>query len=295
MYLTSFVTLATLFTAVSACTVDDDHIDDEEVGQLDDDGPPSQSELDGYGKADWFGISSPETWRRFWYASYYWNIKKPIEGGSARPAHAGSRTVLLVPGTTIGPEFYEPMVARLRRDGFDPIVWAPPDLFTESLETGAARIGAKVQSVLASRGITKLSIVAECDGGVAARFFAQVRGGHQYLDQLVTFVSAHHGSTAAPVGSWVTGWQALQDIKPNSPFMKKLNTAPMPAGLKLTSIYTCHDEFLWPYTTSRVDGAANVEFCRNVVGHFDGFWNATMYERILVTLRGEGSTASLWY
>ena len=46
---------------------------------------------------------------------------------------SGTRVVLLIPGTTIGPEFFLPMAKRLRRDGYDPIIWAPPDLFTDSL------------------------------------------------------------------------------------------------------------------------------------------------------------------
>ncbi len=175
------------------------------------------------------------------------------------------------------------------------MIWAPPDLFTESFEIGAQRIAAKVKSVLASRNKTKLSILAQCDAGVAARFFAQVTGGHQHIEQLVTFVSAHHGSQAAPIGAWVTGWQALRDIKPNSPFMNKLNSAPMPAGLKLTSIYSCNDEYLWPQTTSRVSGATNVEFCNRYVSHFSPFWDTTVYDRILVTLRGHGAGAPLYY
>lgn len=295
MRLASLLSIATLFATASAPACAVDPVDDEEAAPLENDGPPSSAELDGYGKADWFGISSPETWRRFWYAKNYYQLKAPIEAGVAQAPHAGSRTVLLIPGTTIGPEFFEPMAARLRRDGFDPVIWAPGDLFTESLEVGSQRIAAKVQSVLASRNKTKLSIVAQCDAGVAARFFAQVKGGHTNVDQLVTFVSAHHGSEAAPIGSWVTGWQALRDIKPGSPFMTKLNSATMPAGLRLTSIYSCRDEYLYPYTTSRVAGATNVEFCNRSVSHFSPFWDVSVYDRILVTLRGEGASAPLYY
>ena len=69
----------------------------------------------------------------------------------------------------------------------------------------------------------------------------------------------------------------------------------MPAGLNLTSIYTCNDEFLWPNTTSIVDGATNVEFCNQYLSHFDGFWDPTVYSRILVTLEGQGATAPTQY
>lgn len=235
----------------------------------------------------WAG-NDPQLWRRMWFTKYAHKLTAPSEAAVARGPFTASKTVLLIPGTTIGTEFFAPMEARLKRDGFDVVVWAPPDLFTESLATGGARIGAKVEEVLASRRKTRLSIVAECDAGIAARYYATLLGGHARLDQLVTFVSAHHGSSIAPAGSWFTGWAALGDVKRNSPLLTQLNAAPMPSGLKLTSIYSCRDEYLWPQNTSFVQGATNVEYCARSVSHFSGFWDLAVYERILTTVRGEG-------
>jgi hypothetical protein len=253
---------------------------------VEDEGPVgfTQDEL------NWLG-NDPQLWRGIWASKYRSHLGVAVEPAVSRPSFAGAHTVLLVPGTTIGEEFFAPMAARLRRDGFDVVVWAPPDLFTESLATGAARIGAKVDELLALRHKTRLSVVAECDGGVAARYYAQVLGGDARLDQLVTFVSAHHGSSVAPGGSWFTGWPALQDVKPNSALLTRLNSTPFPAGLKLTSIYTCWDEYLWPQSTSFVQGATNVQYCNHYASHFSGFWDPVVYERILTALRGEGGPA----
>jgi hypothetical protein len=273
---------AVALTIAAACVTDS--ADPTEAGPLADDRPPTAAEQSG--KADSF-VGGPDAWRRIWYARYYWQLHAPLEAAPWQPPFSGTRTVLLIPGTTIGPEFFGPMAARLRRDGFDPIIWAPADLFTDSLANGAARIAAKIEQVLAERGISKLSIVAECDGGVAARYYAEKWSGYR-IDQLVTFVSAHHGSQAAPFGRLATGWPALRDIQPNSAFMADLNSTPLPAGLHMTSIYTCHDEFMWPYTTSWVDGATNVEFCDQWLGHFDGFWDANVYAKIVQTLSQSG-------
>jgi hypothetical protein len=233
--------------------------------------------------------ADPQAWRSFWYAKHAASIRAPIEATEPSPPAEGTRIVLLVPGTTIGSEFFQPMAERLARDGFEPIVWEPPDLFSESLAAGAVRIGREVDRILAESGESRLHIVAECDGGVAARYYVQLLGGHHHVDELVTFVSAHHGSELAPMAAWYTGWAALDDITPGSRFLTRLNTAPMPPGMKLTSIYSCWDEYLWPYTTSRVAGATNVEVCRRYLGHFDGFWDPLVYQRILVTLRGLGA------
>lgn len=206
-----------------------------------------------------------------------------------------TRTVLLIPGTTITGDFYDEMAARLQADGFDPVVYEPPDLFTESLALGAERISDVVRTVLQETGEERLHIVAECDGGIATRYYLQVLGGHTAVDQVVTFVSAHNGTWTSPIGAWFTDWQALYDIIPGSPFMETLSAAPFPEGLSLTSIYTCNDEFLWPYTTSEVEGATNVLFCDYTIKHFDGFWDPVVYDRILAALEGRGDDAPTYY
>src|SRR5262245_38423789 len=139
----------------------------------------------------WLG-SDPQAWRAFWYSLYAADIEREIESLPEQPSFEGTRTVLLVPGTTIGGEFFAPMAARLARDGFEPVIWAPPDLFTESLTVGASRLEAAIEQTLAERSEDRLHVVAECDGGVAARYYAQRLGGAATIDQLVTFVSAHH-------------------------------------------------------------------------------------------------------
>ncbi len=95
------------------------------------------------------------------------------------------------------------------------------------------------------------------------------------------------------MASSVTGWQALKDIKPNSPFMTLQRRDRH--RLRFTSIYSCADTLMVPYSTSAVTGATNVEFCGHYVDHFDPFFDATVYQRILVTLRGEGASAPTHY
>jgi triacylglycerol lipase len=206
-----------------------------------------------------------------------------------------TRTVLLIPGTLFSGAWFDQMAARLKLDGFEPVVFVPPDMFTESLATGGQRIADEVQRQLQRTGEKKLHIVAECDGGVATRWYLTMLGGDRFVDQAITFVSAHHGTSISPLGSFFTHWQAMADITPGSPFLQTLNAAPFPKALKLTSIYTCHDELMYPYTTSVVDGATNVLFCNHYIDHVGGFWDPVVYGRILVTLRGQGGSAPTSY
>jgi triacylglycerol lipase len=209
------------------------------------------------------------------------------------PPPVPTRTVMLIPGTTITGDWFDTMAARLRIDGFDPVVYEPPDLFTDPLAQGAVGVGQAIRDRLAVTGESKVHVVAECNGGVATRYYLQVLGGAASVDQVVTFVSAHHGTWEAPFGSLIV--PSLVDITPGSEFLHTLNSAPFPAGLELTSIYSCWDEFMIPYTTSRVDGATNVEFCDYYLGHFDGFYDQVVYDRILAALRGNGDSAPTYY
>ena len=240
------------------------------------------------GKADGFG-GDPEMWRDLWYTAYAHKLDVPVIGPVLPP---NGEIVLLIPGTTIGPEFYDLMRLRLERDGYTPIVWAPADLFTESLALGAERIGTEVARILATYGPRRIHIIAECDGGIATRYYVQVLGGDANVNQVITFVSAHNGTPNAAIGALTTGWQALYDLAPDSAFMREVNTAPFPAGLNFTSIYSCWDEYIQPFETARVPGAVNVEFCSRYTGHFDGFWDQEIYDRMLGALRGETTPVS---
>jgi hypothetical protein len=88
-----------------------------------------------------------------------------------------------------------------------------------------------------------------------------------------------------------TSWQGLRDIRRDSPLLAELDKIPLPDGVTFTSLYSCADIYLWPRETARVKGATNVELCEHT-GHFDGFWEEAIYERILAALVAEPSAAS---
>ncbi len=227
----------------------------------------------------WFGTPAIAKEPTFWKNYFLRHHRKELAVEGVPQPEAG-RTVLLIPGTTIGTEFFDPMAARLHADGYRTVVFAPEDLFTGSLAVGAEQVGTEIDRVLAATGEDKLLVVAECDGGVAARYFAQVLGGHERIEHLITFVSAHNGTRLAGLGAMFTPFQAFSDIRPRSDFMTELNSAPFPEDFRMTSIYSCRDRLMKPYETSVVPGADNIEFCDHKIRHFDGFWDPIVYETI---------------
>jgi hypothetical protein len=187
------------------------------------------------------------------------------------------RVVLLVTGVTIPAEWFDPIVARLERDGFRPVVYEPPALLSGSLFDATDDLAEVVDRVRAESGQDKIDILAECTAGVVARHYIQ-SGGADKVSRLVTFVSPHHGIDKAPLAAAFAGWPALYDLTPGSEFLREVTEVPLPEGVLVTSIYTCSDLYIQPWRGSIVPGARNIGLCDGTVGHFQTFYDPAIYE-----------------
>jgi len=226
-----------------------------------------------------------------------------VEPGDDRPV------VLLVTGSLIVADFYDQMAERLAQRGYLPVVYQPPDLFTESLQQGAVRVGEAADAVLAATGRERLHVIAECNGGVATRFWLEQLGGHSRVDRFVSFVSAHNGSSR-----YRALYPALADIRPDSEHMTRMKDSRMPAGATTRSytVHVCGDEVMIPHTTSVYPGALAVEVCDEAMAvearawepfdvndpvgqyllrrnplHFAGFWHEGWFELFVALLEQE--------
>ena len=190
---------------------------------------------------------------------------------------AQPRTVLLITGVTIPAEWFDPIVARLERDGFMPVVYEPPDLLSGDLFENSERLREVVDDIRAQTGEDKIDILAECTGGLIARHYIQSLGGDEHVRRMITFISPQNGLPKAPLAGDIVGWPALEDLTPGSEFLETVNSAPLPAGVAVTSIYTCTDEYIQPYKTSIIPGAKNIELCDGFIGHFQFFYDPEIY------------------
>jgi triacylglycerol esterase/lipase EstA (alpha/beta hydrolase family) len=225
---------------------------------------------------DW---RSPDFWGDLYLTKYAAQLQwanDHIEPGPTPLAQP--RTVLLITGVTIKAKFFDPIVARLKRDGFRPVVWEPPALLSGSLFAAAQDLSDVVDRVRADSGQDKIDVLAECTGGLITRYYIQSMGGDQYVSRLVTFVSPENG---LPILSWVAGivgWPALYDLTPGSDFLQAVHSVPLPPNVPVTSIYTCTDEYIQPYQTSIIEGATNIGLCGHAfVGHYQTFYDPQIY------------------
>lgn len=240
------------------------------------------------------------------------SCRSPESAAASLSKDTGKPLVLLITGTNIVGDFFDVMAGRLRDDGFRPVVFQPPDLFTGSLEAGARAVDEAVRSVLSATGEESLLIIAECNGGVASRYWLEHLDGSRFVDRLITFVSAHCGTESVGV-PWCS---SLADIKPGSEFLKKVGDGPYPGeGPLLVSIYMRGDEIMKPHTTSRIEGALNIEVSdedmvkrakkrkREPVHHFlgsmlirlypihlAGFWDEPFYRLLVSCLKDDPET-----
>jgi MYXO-CTERM domain-containing protein len=221
--------------------------------------------------------TTPEYWSEL-YLNLYADklVVGQLEPGPAELEEP--RAVLLITGVTIRAQWFDPIVARLERDGFRPVVYEPPALLSYDLFEASEDLAEVVEQVLADTGQEKIDILAECTGGVIARHYIQSLGGDSKVSRLVTFVSPHHGIDKAPWAAAIAGWPALYDLTPGSKFMKAVNGVPLPPNVPVTSIYTCSDEYIQPYQGSIVPGAKNIGLCDGFVGHFQTFYDPEIYE-----------------
>ena len=223
-------------------------------------------------------ITNPEFWGEYFLDKYTVERQQAmtdIEPGP--PPLAQPRTVLLITGVTIPAEWFDPIVARLERDGFRPVVYEPPDLLSGDLFENSRLLGDVVARVRAETGEEKIDILAECTGGLIARHYIQSLGGDRYVSRMVTFISPQNGLPAAKIAAEYADWPALDDLTPGSEFLNAVNNAPLPNNVPITSIYTCTDEYIQPYKTSIIPGAKNIGLCDKFVGHYQFFYDPEIY------------------
>ena len=223
-------------------------------------------------------ITSPYTWGNYFLDKYATERAEAmnLEQGPTPLVHP--RSVLLITGVTIPAVWFDPIKARLERDGFRTFVYEPPALLSGDLFWNSQQLANVIDGIRAQTGETKIDILAECTGGLITRHYIQALGGDQHVRRLVTFISPQHGLPKAALGSTFVTWKAVRDLTPGSAFLDTVNSGTLPPSVQVTSIYTCTDEYIQPYTTAIIPGAKNIGLCAKFVGHFQFFYDREIYK-----------------
>lgn len=169
---------------------------------------------------------------------------------------------------------------RLRRRGFASIYalslppWKDVELLTE-------RLAKKVDELRHRTGIEKVHLVGHSMGGMIVRNYLQIRGGEKKVAACVLLGTPNHGSKLAPFALSPLG----KLLMPGSDFLRRLNEAPVPAGARVVSIYSRHENVVLPFQNARLEGAADLELAG--MGHTSLLFHPRAFALVLENLQGE--------
>jgi pimeloyl-ACP methyl ester carboxylesterase len=123
-----------------------------------------------------------------------------------------------------------------------------------SIDVLAEVLAARIDELRAATGMPQIVLVTHSMGGLVARAYLRDHGGAK-IARLVTLGAPHHGSVHAHLGAGLNGRQ----MEPGSEWLEALarSEAPGPT-VPFTSIYSVHDNFVAPQTSSAHPAARNV-------------------------------------
>ena len=182
--------------------------------------------------------------------------------GGGVPAHAAVKDPVIVVNGLFGVGFaYEPLVARLRADGYRVWDFELPTLGTQDIRLSAQALDAFADAVRAQTGAAKVDLVGHSEGGLVSRAYVKNYGGAAEVDSLVTLGTPNYGTVAANIirvftlGTCV-GITACQQMTIGSSFLADLNASDDSVGnVGYTNIATVMDELVQPYTNSFLNAA----------------------------------------
>jgi len=149
--------------------------------------------------------------------------------------------------------------------------WHDVELLTE-------RVARKVDELRHASGADKVHLVGHSMGGMIARNFLQLRGGADKVASCTLIAAPNHGSKLAPFALTPLGRLLL----PGSEFLRRLAAAPLPPEVRITSLYSRHDNMVLPWEAARQEGAANREF--SGMGHMTVLYHPEVFAALLDAL-----------
>ena len=170
------------------------------------------------------------------------------------PRRAETIPVVLVHGYFSSRGYFEPLLGFLEARGVAPVFAPNFPGFLATIEGFTAELAAHIERVVEATGQPRVVLVCHSMGGIAARLYLAEHGAER-VASLVTIASPHAGTLLARLAP---GANARQ-MERGSAFLAAL--AAREAGrapCDATSIYSPHDNLVWPHETSRLAWARNV-------------------------------------
>lgn len=169
--------------------------------------------------------------------------------------------VLVVPGYGGDVDSLAPLVAQLRREGRDAVVFQPPGNGTGDLRVQAKGLAALARSTMKRLGASSVDVVGYSAGGVVARLYVRDEGGASVVRRVLTLGSPHHGTEVAQLAQDAVGScpVACEQLAPDSDLIRRLNAGDeTPSGPRWITLRSSSDRVVTPTGSAALTGAVDV-------------------------------------
>jgi triacylglycerol lipase len=139
------------------------------------------------------------------------------------------------------------MTRALRRAGFRHVHGLNYNPLRDDIPTIAQMLAVEVDQVLAATGAKRCMVVGHSMGGIVARYYVQILGGHQTVDTVITLASPHRGTYTAQFGLGPAA-----DLKPRSELMRTLEETARPTAVRWISYYSDLDFLIQPAVSAKL-------------------------------------------
>lgn len=123
------------------------------------------------------------------------------------------------------------------------------------IEAAVDVVAERVDELRIALGVEKVHLVGHSMGGIVARRYLLRGKTAGKVDRCVMLGSPNHGSMLAPLAISPIG----KLLVPGSPFLQELTQAPLPPGVRFSTIYSRHDNLVVPWDSARLEGVRNIE------------------------------------
>ena len=131
----------------------------------------------------------------------------------------------------------------------------------KDIESLTERVAKKVDELRLASGCERVHLVGHSMGGIIARNYVQLRGGAPKVERCILLAAPNGGSKLAALALS----PLAKSLLPGSELLQRLAGAPLPAGVRLSTLFSRHDNIVLPPANARLEGAENIELTG--VGH----------------------------
>jgi triacylglycerol lipase len=199
--------------------------------------------------------------------------KRPPTPPPTPPAHT---PIIFVHGWNSSAATWSTMLSRFRADGYtDAELHAFSYNFSKSNAQTAELIAAKVDSILAKTGATKVNLITHSMGSLSARYYLRTLNGSGKVLAMVSLAGVDHGTSTA----YACFQTSCFEMWPNSSFLSNLNLTDETWGNTFYATWRSPcDEVVNPRSSTILSGAINTETA--CMSHSQVKENATVYAQV---------------